>query len=291
MRAQHDCGRADRCHTRNSAAPPYASTCPHATPAMPRRGSGPRPRPSAAPSTICATDVTRIVADGVRMSPLPRSTDTSEFASHTVTMPPNSTSEYASACSTTASLPPSSRYRPGPKAMNNTLNARPAAMPISAACNASARARSASPAPSARLIADEMPPPIEPAENICISITNGNTSAIAASGCMPSRPMYIVSAMLVDAAAAIASTLGSASRSRVGRMRPSSIACRGRGSVAVVAVDMRHACLSITRAPRRVLRRAALARGRRSFDATRSPTAAAPAIRSRCRARPGTRRA
>ena len=60
---------------------------------MPSRGSGPRPRPSAAPSTICTTDVTRIVADGVRMSPLPRSTEASELTSQTATMPPNSAFE------------------------------------------------------------------------------------------------------------------------------------------------------------------------------------------------------
>ena len=58
-----------------------------------------------------------------------------------------------------------------------------------AACSASVAARSRSPAPSARLIAEETPPPIAPADIICVSIANGNTSAIAASGTVPSRPI------------------------------------------------------------------------------------------------------
>jgi hypothetical protein len=58
-----------------------------------------------------------------------------------------------------------------------------------AACSASVAARSRSPAPSARLIADETPPPIAPALIICVSMANGNTSAIAASGMVPSRPI------------------------------------------------------------------------------------------------------
>ena len=40
-----------------------------------------------------------------------------------------------------------------------------------------------------RLTADDTPPPIAPADIIPVSIENGNTSAIAASGVVPSRPM------------------------------------------------------------------------------------------------------
>jgi hypothetical protein len=36
-------------------------------------------------------------------------------------------------------------------------------------------------------MADEMPPPMAPAEIICISITKGNTSAMPASASVPSR--------------------------------------------------------------------------------------------------------
>src|SRR3954463_14328117 len=57
-----------------------------------------------------------------------------------------------------------------------------------AACSASVAARSRLPAPSARLMAEETPPPIAPADIICVSITNGNTSAMPASGSGPRPP-------------------------------------------------------------------------------------------------------
>ena len=50
-----------------------------------------------------------------------------------------------------------------------------------AACRASAAARASSPEPSARLIAEDTPPPIAPADSICISMTIGKTRAMAAS--------------------------------------------------------------------------------------------------------------
>jgi hypothetical protein len=50
-------------------------------------------------------------------------------------------------------------------------------------------ARGRSPAPSARLTAEETPPPMAPADIIWVSIANGNTSAIAASGSVPRMPM------------------------------------------------------------------------------------------------------
>jgi hypothetical protein len=38
-------------------------------------------------------------------------------------------------------------------------------------------------------MADDTPPPMAPADIICVSITKGNTSAIPASGSVPSRPI------------------------------------------------------------------------------------------------------
>ena len=52
-----------------------------------------------------------------------------------------------------------------------------------------AAARSLSPAPSARAIADDTPPPMAPPDMVMVRITNGNTSAIAASHSVPSRPI------------------------------------------------------------------------------------------------------
>ena len=62
---------------------------------------------------------------------------------------------------------------------------------MASACSTSASASSRRPAPSARAIAEEMPPPMAPAENICISITPGNTSAMPASASVPSLPTQI----------------------------------------------------------------------------------------------------
>ena len=52
---------------------------------------------------------------------------------------------------------------------------------MASACSANAAARASSPDPSARLIAEDTPPPIAPADSICISMTIGNTRAMAAS--------------------------------------------------------------------------------------------------------------
>ena len=76
----------------------------------------------------------------------------------------------------------------GPKATNRSENADPAAAPMTVACSASASARASSPAPSARLMAEETPPPMAPADSICISMTMGNTRAMAASCVVPRMP-------------------------------------------------------------------------------------------------------
>jgi hypothetical protein len=70
-----------------------------------------------------------------------------------------------------------------------SMNVSPKQMPISSACAASVEARSTSLAPSARAIADATPPPIAPPDMVMVRITQGNTSAIAASDSTPSRPM------------------------------------------------------------------------------------------------------
>ena len=75
-----------------------------------------------------------------------------------------------------------------PKATNSTEKTRPATAPIVSACSASAAARASSPAPSARLIAEDTPPPMAPADSICISMTMGKTRAMAASWVVPSMP-------------------------------------------------------------------------------------------------------
>lgn len=99
------------------------------------------------------------------------------------------------------------------------------------ACSTSASASPVRRAPSARATADEMPPPMAPAEIICISMTPGNTSAIPASASMPNRDTHHISISPVDACASITSTLGQASRSSVGRIGSySSARVRGRST-------------------------------------------------------------
>ncbi len=62
-------------------------------------------------------------------------------------------------------------------------------MPITKAWIASVAARGLSPAPSARAIADAVPPPMAPPDIVIIRMISGNISAIAASGAMPRMPI------------------------------------------------------------------------------------------------------
>ena len=107
-----------------------------------------------------------------------------------------------------------------PNATKIALKARPAAAPMTTACRASASARAKSPAPSARLIAEETPPPIAPADSICISMISGKTSVMAASGVVPRMPTYTVSKIATIARTSVAARLGRVSRSRAGRIGP-----------------------------------------------------------------------
>ena len=84
------------------------------------------------------------------------------------------------------------------------------------ACSTSASASSCRRAPRARAIAEEMPPPIAPADSICIIMKPGNTSAMPASASVPRRETNQVSISPVEACASITSTFGHARRSSVG---------------------------------------------------------------------------
>src|SRR6188474_497094 len=104
------------------------------------------------------------------------------------------------------------------------MKVRPKQRPIISAWLANVEARSTSPAPSARAIADATPPPMAPPDIVMVSITHGNTSAIAASDSTPSRPIYDVSAITTQVPAVSAITLGQASDSNVRRIGPSTSA-------------------------------------------------------------------
>ena len=67
-------------------------------------------------------------------------------------------------------------------------------------------------------MADDTPPPIAPPDMVMVRITNGNTSAMAASASVPSRPIYDVSATATQVPAPRATTFGPDSRSKVRRI-------------------------------------------------------------------------
>ena len=64
---------------------------PAATPGMPKRGTGPRPRPSTPPNTIWQAAAPRITVDGSRMLPVPRRIEASVFISHGTSAKPKKT--------------------------------------------------------------------------------------------------------------------------------------------------------------------------------------------------------
>ena len=88
------------------------------------------------------------------------------------------------------------------------------------ACSTSASASLRRPAPNARATAEEMPPPMAPAETICINMTTGNTSAMPANASVPRCETHQVSISPVDAWASMTRILGQARRSNVGTMAP-----------------------------------------------------------------------
>src|SRR2546422_4710843 len=102
------------------------------------------------------------------------------------------------------------------------MNRSPKPTAMASAWAASALASRRRPAPSARAIADEIPPPMAPADIICISMSTGKTSATPASASVPSLPTKYVSMSPTDACTNMTSTLGVASRRSVLTMGPSS---------------------------------------------------------------------
>ena len=68
-------------------------SCPAATPRMPNFGKPNSPRPSAPPTAICTIATPIRTAEGIRMSPVPRTTEASVLTSQIETAPENSTCE------------------------------------------------------------------------------------------------------------------------------------------------------------------------------------------------------
>jgi len=152
------------------------------------------------------------------MLPDPRITAANALHSQMLMDPANTTCAYAKHCSSASPWPPSALKMDVLKRAKTKVKNKPIPTLMSAACSTKALALSGLLAPKARLMAEEIPPPTEPADNICCSITNGKTKAIPAKGMMPNWPTYQVSAKLTKAAAVMAKLLGSVKRQIVGTM-------------------------------------------------------------------------
>ena len=87
------------------------------------------------------------------------------------------------------------------------MDAAPAAA-IAIACQSRRSALSGLPAPSARAIEEATAPPRAPPGRVCISISSGNASAIAASGAVPRVPTTQTSVMLTKDCMKKATLLG-----------------------------------------------------------------------------------
>src|SRR5262245_12181601 len=94
-------------------------------------------------------------------------------------------------------------------------------MAIKQACSASASASWRRPPPRARATADATPPPMPPADIVCMSMISGNTSETPASASGPSHPTNTASPALTRTWTAMTTTLGAANRSSVGTIGPS----------------------------------------------------------------------
>ena len=122
------------------------------------------------------------------MLPVPRTTLASMLKSQTATAPAKTTREYATAASRAPSRAPIAWYSGRPPGRTTAVNTPPrtSAMTIAWATSASAWARR--PAPSARATAEATPPPMPPADIVCISMTSGNVTEIPARASGPRRP-------------------------------------------------------------------------------------------------------
>ncbi len=105
------------------------------------------------------------------------------------------------------------------------------------ACSTSASASRRRSLPRARATAEEMPPPMAPADSIVIIMKPGKTSAMPVNASVPRCEIHQVSIRPVEACAIITRTFGQASSSSVAMIGPCSrrlvrglIACVGAGT-------------------------------------------------------------
>jgi hypothetical protein len=110
---------------------------------------------------------------GSAIVPVPRTMLPSVLTSQMTAAPPKMTREYVTAASSASPVPPMARYTAGPPRSKPVVNRLAIPRAITTAWPASAWASARRPAPSARATAEATPPPMPPADMVCISMTRG----------------------------------------------------------------------------------------------------------------------
>src|SRR2546428_4093007 len=140
---------------------------------MPSRGNGPQPQISAGDSGTSSTAPTTRTPAGSSMLRPPRGALPRVLKIQRAPAPANTTLEYASAAASAPSVPPMARYRLGPPHSIPSVKAPPNPSAMTSACTTSASASRLRPPPSARAMAEATPPPMPPADIVCLSMISG----------------------------------------------------------------------------------------------------------------------
>jgi hypothetical protein len=192
-------------------------------PVMPMAGIGPNPKIKSGDNGTNATAPTNKTTAGNIMFPVPRIALAAPAFSQIKGIPAKTTLEYSNAASNDPPVPPNARYIGRPNANTSPPNSAPIARLRMITCHTNASASALRPAPKARAMADEMPPPSDPAESTCIIIQPGKTSDMPASESMPRRETNQIWISATEDCATIIAVVGAAILSKVGVIRPCSM--------------------------------------------------------------------
>ena len=136
--------------------------------------------------------------------------------------PAKITVEYDTAAASAPSRPPMKRNSAGPPSSMPAEKSAPIPAAMTSECTASASATSRRPAPRARAMAEATPPPMPPADMVCMSMIRGKTIETPASASVPSPLTKYASRTLTAVCTARTTTLGAARRKSVEAIGPSS---------------------------------------------------------------------
>ena len=169
-------------------------------PAMPSAGNGPRPKIRHGDSGTSSTTPALTASAGTSMLPVPRIDARQRVHQPDQRRAGEDDIRIGQRRGERAALAAERPVQRGAEAEHQRgEQAPPIATLMTIACSTSASASSRRPPPRARATADEMPPPIAPADSICIIMNPGKTSATPASASRPSRETHQVSISPVEA--------------------------------------------------------------------------------------------